>query len=98
MTKDQHSKALIEAIYAATQADIEVTFSKDFEGQMTVSVDDYHTHAGTPGGSFEQMVQAATGFINGSIGPIVAEVAERNRVGRLAPTKMVKEIQERWGV
>ena len=95
MTKDQHSKALIEAIYAATQADIKVTFSKDFEGQMTVSVDGLHTHAGTPGGRFEQMVKDAAGFIDESIGPIVAE---RERLRDLAPMELVKEIRERWGV
>ncbi|NEZ65592.1 hypothetical protein D0962_23020 [Leptolyngbyaceae cyanobacterium CCMR0082] len=56
MTKEQKAKALIEAIYNATQRGISVRFSKDFAGQMTLSLDDIHTHVGVPGGSLDQIL------------------------------------------
>lgn len=81
MTKEQHCRALIEAIYEATQKNITVKFSKDFTGQMTVSLDDAHTHVGVPGGTLKQMIEGATRWINGSVGAIVEEREQ------LAPAK-----------
>ncbi|EKU98149.1 hypothetical protein Lepto7375DRAFT_7410 [Leptolyngbya sp. PCC 7375] len=95
MTKEQKAKALIEAIYNATQKGVSVKFSKDFTGQMTLSLGDVHTHVGTPGGDFDQMVEGATRFINGSVDPIVEE---RERIQALSPLDLAREIRQAWGI
>lgn len=95
MTKEQKAKALIEAIYRATQKGVSVRFSKDSAGQMTLSLDDIHTHVGVPGGSLDQMVEGATRWINGSVDPIVEE---RERIQTLSPLDLAKEVRQGWGL
>ena len=86
LTKEQKAKALIEAIYNATQQGIAVRFSKDFTGQMTLSLDDIHTHIGVPGGTVEQMTEGATKWINGSVGLILEE---RRLTVQLSPRREI---------
>lgn len=75
MTKEEESRALIEAIYNATRQGITVSFSKDFEGQMTVSLTSdgvgTHTHVGKVGADIDQALPAIVGqaqrFIDGGL-------------------------------
>lgn len=51
-------KRFTELLHELTQKRTVVTFSKDFPGMITVTVDEAHSHLGTPHGTLKDLESA----------------------------------------
>ncbi len=61
-------KTLVGILHDLTQKERVVTFSNDFSGMLTVSVDDNHSHLGYPHGPLDELQRSVVTYLGSFLG------------------------------